>query len=617
MLGKIRCTRLTPLPVAHFSAAVRAISSDTVPTKKKPICVAIIGRPNVGKSTLFNRLTGSKSAIVSEIPGTTRDRKISRGHLAGIPMELVDTGGIDDRGAVTADIKDQVYASLTRADVIFFMVDARSGVTSIDENIARWLRRTMGKLSSGSPGKQIDVILLANKTEGGLMSDKVMNSIDDALRFGLGSPVLISATHGDGLADLAQVLHDTVQTRGIFLEEAEVVEPKEGEILLEERVIQLAIMGRPNVGKSTMLNAFVGEQRVITGPTAGLTRDSISVEWGFAGRNFKLVDTAGLSRVRTDQRLLQGEADRRKHALFSSLGIDVAFGKSVPKSGVSVTLPGIQVMDPETDPSQFSTKISELALISALNALKYAQVVLLVVEGGQGQFSKVDLQLACKCLAEGRGLVIAANKADIMSSTDVSIQQYEDGVRKHCESFMREFGHVPVVACSATDPTRTGLDRLLHTVIRTHDGWSRRISTWILNRWLRDTLIVNPPPRVGTKRVSVKYITQIKSRPPAFVIFCNTTALPRFFDRFLRNKLQSDFKLEGIPVRINIRKTKGTATNKALLRLGKHTSRGSGRGEGRRSVTREKRISDAHKERYKKTQNTRRRRDSRLKQKFK
>ncbi|CAM9165231.1 unnamed protein product, partial [Ectocarpus fasciculatus] len=470
--------------------------------------VAIVGRPNVGKSTLFNRLCGTKSAIVSEIPGTTRDRKMSRGYLAGIPMNLVDTGGIDDRGAVTVDIKSQVDISLSAADVVLFMVDARSGVTSIDENIARWIRKTIGKLNNSDKRKHIDVVLVANKTEGGVLSQKVLSAIEDALRFGLGHPVLISATHGDGLAELAQSMLEIVKRRRVFREEAE-EKVVRGDITLEERTIQLAIMGRPNVGKSTMLNAFVGENRVITGPTAGLTRDSISVEWQFGDRQFRLVDTAGLSH-----------------------------------------------------PSQFSTKVSELALISALNALRFAQVVLLVVEGSQGRFSKVDLQLAYKCLAEGRGLVIAANKADLTTQNEVSLKEYEDGVRRHCESFMREFGHVPIVACSATDPKRTGMDKLLRTVIRTHDGWSRRISTWVLNRWLRDTLVVNPPPHVGSRSISVKYITQVKSRPPAFTIFCNTAEIPRFFERFLRNKLQSDFKLEGIPVRISVRKTKGTEANK-------------------------------------------------------
>jgi GTP-binding protein len=218
---------------------------------KRVMSISIIGRPNVGKSTLFNRLTGTKSAIVSEIPGTTRDRKISRGHLIGIPMDIVDTGGIDDRGAVTIDIKSQVTTSLKSADVVFFMLDARSGVTAIDESIARWIRKAVGKICTEDPTRKIDIVVLANKTEGGVMSGTVINSIDDALRFGLGSPVLISATHGDGLTELAQVVLNISKSRGIFLEDMEKFD-KKADISLEERVIQLAIMGRPNVGKSSL-----------------------------------------------------------------------------------------------------------------------------------------------------------------------------------------------------------------------------------------------------------------------------------------------------------------------------------------------------------------------------
>jgi GTP-binding protein len=605
------------------AALVRRLLSDVsvitpapeaVPSQRV-VSVAIVGRPNVGKSTLFNRLCGTASAIVSEIPGTTRDRKMSRGYLAGVPMDLVDTGGIDDRGAVTIDIKKQVDSSLLSADVVLFLVDARSGITGVDESIAKWIRKKKGLMNKADADKDIDIVVVANKTEGGVLSDKVLMTVDDALRFGLGDPVLISATHGDGLADLADVLIETVKKRGYALDKVD--KTNESEMTLEERTIQLAIMGRPNVGKSTLLNGFVGSDRVITGPTAGLTRDSIAVEWEFRERKFRLVDTAGLSRVRTDQRLLQGEADKRKHKIFNTLGIKVGKTNKSAKSGIAVVLPGIHDMDPESDPSQFSTKVSELALVSALNALKYAQVVLLVVEGSQGNFSKVDLKLAHKCLQEGRGLVIAANKLDIVALGDVSPVQYEEGVREHCESFMREFGRVPIVACSGTDPRRTGLDKLLHTVVRTHDAWSRRISTWVLNRWLRDTLVVHPPPHVGSRSVTVKYITQVKSRPPSFTLFCNTSDLPRFFERFLRNKLQSDFKLEGVPIRMTVRKTKGTEVNKKLLRLGKHTRRGAGRGEGRRSVTKAKRIQDSHIQRHKKTQDTRRRRDSRLRSKFK
>ena len=590
----------------------------TVHAKKsgKVISIAIVGRPNVGKSTLFNRLSRSKAAIVSDIPGTTRDRKMMRGHLAGVPINIVDTGGIDDRGAITIDIKKQVDLSLLSADVVMFMVDARSGITPIDENIARSLRQKIGLLKKSDPDKNLDIVLVANKTEGGVLAESVLAAIDDALRLGLGDPVLISATHGDGLADLAHVVIDKAKGSGFLLED-EPVDHIDDHIPLENRTIELAIMGKPNVGKSTLLNGFIGEERVITGPTAGLTRDTVSAKWNFNNRKFCLVDTAGLTRVRSDERLLHGEADQNKYKLLNSLGVNVSSGKKAGGKVPSITLPGTQHMDPEQDPSQFSTKVSELALVSALKALNFAQVVLLVVEGSQGNFSKVDLKLAQKCLKEGRGLVIAANKADIVADGNVSYQQYERGVRQHCEKFMREFGNVPVVASSGTDPKRAGLDKILQTVIDTHDAWSRRISTWVLNRWLRDTLVITPAPKVGSRAVLVKYITQVKTRPPAFALFCNTSEIPRYFERFLRNRLQLDFKLEGVPIRLSVRRSTGSAVDKKLLKQGKHTRRGVGRGEGRRSVSREQRIEDAHIERHKKTQDRRRRRDSRLRSRFK
>lgn len=250
------------------------------------INVAIIGRPNVGKSTLFNRLCGSKAAIVSEVPGTTRDRKLMKGFIAGLPLNVVDTGGFDDRGEVSLGIKKQVEAAIADADVVLFMLDARTGITTVDEELGRWARKRIGQVCAAREGRTIDVIVLANKTEGAMLSDKIMSSVNDALRIGMGNPILMSATHGEGLSDLAAVLLHIAQSRGFRLEEADRPRSREGEsadpkahattsIPAEERTIQLAIMGRPNVGKSTLLNAFIGEERVLTGPLAGLTRYSL------------------------------------------------------------------------------------------------------------------------------------------------------------------------------------------------------------------------------------------------------------------------------------------------------------------------------------------------------
>ena len=335
------------------------------------------------------------------------------------------------------------------------------------------------------------------------------------------------------------------------------------------------------------------------------------MEWKFRDRNFRLVDTAGLSRVRTDQRLLSREADRKFQTKVDSQGLSSTSRPSNRNRISRVKLPGTENLNPEEDPSQFSTNISEMALISALNALKFAQVVLLVVEGSQGKFSKVDLQLAHKCLEEGRGLVIAANKRDIVKKTSqLTPEQYEEGVTVHCDAFLKEFGNIPVVSCCGTGPDKGGLDRLLKTVINTHDAWSKRISTWVLNKWLKDTLIVHQPPRISGKALSLKYITQVKNRPPAFALFCNAHSLPGFFERFLRNKLQSDFKLEGIPVRFTVKKTRGNVVNRKLLKQGKHTRRGVAKGEGR-SVRSEARRSYSGIMKSK-LRDDRRRRDSRL-----
>ena len=501
-------------------------------TELKRLSVALVGRPNVGKSSLFNRLTGTKAAIVSNVPGTTRDRKVGWGNLAGLPFQVMDTGGLDDRGAVSMKIQEQVHQALLSADVLLFMLDGKVGVTSLDHHFAQWLRKKTGEMlrqpphvaggvglgseiSTSEPVKrQKEIIVLVNKTEGANLSDQMLDTISEALRLGLGEPIPISTTHGDGLVDLAQILIKSAENRGY--ETGEGVRSKitramsDGPITLEDRVIQLAIMGRPNVGKSSLLNAFIGEERVIVGATPGLTRDSIGVEWMFRDRQFKLVDTAGLTRIRTDKKLMNSPLELARRAVQDATGSEKSrdlVHAPVSKVNRSVELPGIDLMSPDEDPSQFSHRVSELALLSALNALRFAQVVLIVIESTQGKFSKVDLQLARKCLEEGRAVVIAANKSDLALRRGVMPQAYEDGVREHCDSFMREFGSVPIVACTATDGQ--GVQRLLQTVLRVHDSWSKRIPTWTLNLWLKDMLVSQAPTRYAGKTVTVKYMTQV------------------------------------------------------------------------------------------------------------
>lgn len=280
--------------------------------------VAIVGRPNTGKSTLFNRFTKSGNAIVSDVPGTTRDRKEGMGWLAGVPFHVVDTGGFDNRGIVSSDIHGQVDSALSQADIILFMVDAKDGINSLDQNFARWIRRRIGiydeEARALSDGQYVpkSVLVLANKTEGSFLSDKVLNSFADALQFGLGEPVPISASHGDGMGDLAAFFIDQARLRKCDDGGEAEVKKREGPIPIEERTINVALMGRPNVGKSAILNAVLGEDRVISGPTPGLTRDSISVQWEYEDRRFVLVDTAGLTKTIVDPELAKKSVKEKK-----------------------------------------------------------------------------------------------------------------------------------------------------------------------------------------------------------------------------------------------------------------------------------------------------------------
>ena len=299
-------------------------------------------------------------------------------------------------------------------------------------------------------------------------------------------------------------------------------------------------------------------------------RDAVHVEWNYDGRNFKLVDTAGLTRVRTNKDNL--EPDRKRSAAVNKVGYE-----NIVLPGIREIKRGDKIMKPDEDPSQFSYQISEMALVSALNALRFSQVVLLVVEGQQGEFTKVDLQLARKCLQEGRALVIAANKSDILTDIGVSEDDYREGVQKHVDNYLREFGSAPVVACSAFQ--KKGVKTILDAVVRTHDAWSKRTSTYAMNIWLKDLLVANPPPRVSGRALKLKYITQVKGRPPSFAIFCNMQSIPGFYERYLRTKLQEDFELKGVPIRFVIRKTEGAEVKKNLLKQNIKSRRGIGHDE--------------------------------------
>jgi GTPase len=321
---------------------------------------------------------------------TGRDRREGLGSIAGFPVNVIDTGGFDDRGSVTSDIHHQIDKAIQSADVILFLLDARAGINQLDESFAKWIRKKIGKVQQSSNNhRKIDILVLANKTEGSHLSNKVLDAIADAYELGLGDPIPISASHGDGMSDLRELLYSIATSRGNIQLESEEKTRHSKSIGVDERTIQIAIMGQPNVGKSSILNAIVGDERVITGPIAGLTRDSIPVTWSYNDRKFCLVDTAGLTRIRTSEVLLNKSVEEKAIERLRD-----STGKLIKVKIPKLKYPGAEYMDPEADPSQFSSQVSELALMSSLEAMKYAQIVLLVVEGSQGQFSKIDLQLA-------------------------------------------------------------------------------------------------------------------------------------------------------------------------------------------------------------------------------
>ena len=394
------------------------------------------------------------------------------------------------------------------------------------------------------------------------------------------------------------------------------------------------------------MNAIVGDERVITGPVAGLTRDAIEVEWEFADRNFRLVDTAGLTRTRTVPTLANSKLQKKSQKLRffrpddgvgtpneTSSNLDAQrrvsgpIGMPSPKTAAKpsvlkrIVLPGIRDVHPDADPSQFSYQVSELALINALNALRFAQVVVLVVDSEQGKFTKTDLQLATRCLDEGRALVVVANKADLLATGDeehISETEYARSVKEHCDEYLRDFGDIPVVITSAL--TGKGVRRVLRTVIDVHDAWSKRCPTWILNRWLRDTMVTAPPARYAGKPLKIKYITQTKSRPPSFTLFANVSELPGALERHLKSRIQEDFQLKGVPLRFVVRKTAGNEVRKDLLKhkVGAHgkNRRGKGHGEGRGVGPKKRNIPIEIRKLHDK-QDIRRRRDTRQKRMLK
>ncbi|WP_298398987.1 ribosome biogenesis GTPase Der [Sphingobium sp.] len=450
--------------------------------------VAIVGRPNVGKSTLFNRLVGKRLALVDDQPGVTRDRREGEANLLGVDFTIVDTAGYEDEDAqsLPGRMRMQTQAAVDNCDVALFMIDARAGITPLDEEIARWLR------ANDTP-----VVLVANKAEGKAADDGVMESFS----LGLGEPIPFSAEHGQGLADLFQALLPHID-REDAADEKDFYEDE------ESAPLKLAIVGRPNAGKSTLINKFLGENRLLTGPEAGITRDSIAVDWMWTSREgldrpVRLIDTAGM----------------RKRA---------------------------KVQD----------KLEKLAVSDGLNAVNFAEVVVLLLDATRGLEAQ-DLRIADKVLEEGRALVIALNKWDTVENGSALYQ----GIKQALSDGLAQVRGVPIMTVSAA--SGKGLDDLIHVAFETRTAWSQRISTGQLNRWFETALEANPPPAPGGKRIKLRYITQNKTRPPTFVLFgTRLDDLPESYRRYLVNGIRKELGFGAVPVRLTLRSQKNPFATK-------------------------------------------------------
>jgi GTP-binding protein len=454
--------------------------------------VAIVGRPNVGKSTLFNRLVGKKLALVDDLPGVTRDRREGDAELLGMKFRIIDTAGFEDEDPMSLPgrMRQQTDAAVRDADLALFVIDSRAGLTPLDEHIALWLR------AGDTP-----VVVLANKAEGRAGDDGVM----EAFALGLGEPVPFSAEHGQGLADLFQAMRPHLEKDeeededGFDDVDEEAPETDEEADEVDDGILKLAIVGRPNAGKSTLINRILGEERLITGPEAGITRDSIAVDWQWQApdgqmRDVRLIDTAGM----------------RKRA---------------------------KVQD----------KLEKLSVADALHAVDFAEVVVLLLDATLGLEAQ-DLRIADKVLQEWRALIIALNKWDV-SENGSSLYQ---GVRKALDEGLAQVRGVPLLTVSGA--TGRGIDDLIAAAFTTREAWSRRVPTALLNRWFDTALEANPPPAPGGKRIKLRYITQARTRPPTFALFGNRLdELPESYRRYLVNGIRRELGFGAVPVRLHLR----------------------------------------------------------------